>query len=52
MENGAEFCSAVHFTTNDIGVVYCEMQGRENDSDSLVDRAILDLLYPTGVLCR
>ena len=24
------------------------MQGRENDSSSLVDRAVLDLLYPTG----
>ena len=32
----------------DQGVVYCEMQGRENDSSSLVDRAVLDLLYPTG----
>jgi hypothetical protein len=23
-------------------------QGRENDSSSLVDRAVMDLLYPTG----
>jgi len=28
------------------GVVYCEMQGRENSEGSLVDRAAMDLLYP------
>jgi len=28
------------------GVVYCEMQGRENNEGSLVDRACMDLLYP------
>ncbi|KAL7545324.1 hypothetical protein ACHAWF_010434, partial [Thalassiosira exigua] len=28
------------------GVVYCEMQGRENSEGSLVDRAVMDLLYP------
>lgn len=28
------------------GVVYCEMQGRENSEGSLVDRAIMDLIYP------
>ena len=31
---------------SDKGVVYCEMQGRENDEGSLVDRAAMDLLYP------
>lgn len=28
------------------GVVYCEMQGRENSEGSLVDRACMELLYP------
>ena len=45
------FHTEVHHVTaegEDKGVVYCEMQGRENDSSSLVDRAVLDLLYPTG----
>mmetsp|Transcript_12885 Transcript_12885/g.19025 ORF Transcript_12885/g.19025 Transcript_12885/m.19025 type:complete len:457 (-) Transcript_12885:516-1886(-) len=39
----------VHHITSDgkdKGVVYSEMQGRENSDGSLVDRAILDLLYP------
>jgi len=30
------------------GVVYCEMQGRENSEGSLVDRACMELLYPSG----
>ena len=30
----------------DSGVVYCEMQGRENTEGSLIDRAVMDLLYP------
>ena len=41
--------SKVHHVTGegeDKGVVYCEMQGRENDGGSLTDRACLDLLYP------
>ena len=45
------FTTEIHHVTaegEDKGVVYCEMQGRENDSSSLVDRAVLDLLYPTG----
>ena len=29
-------------------MVYCEMQGRENSEGSLVDRACMELLYPTG----
>jgi len=36
----------VPYHTIDKGVVYCEMQGRENDEGSLVDRAAMDLLYP------
>jgi len=43
------FLTEVHHVTSegkDKGVVYCEMQGRENSDGSLVDRAILDLLYP------
>ena len=47
----AGFTTEIHHITaegEDKGVVYCEMQGRENDSSSLVDRAVMDLLYPTG----
>jgi len=43
------FVTEIHHVTQegiDKGVVYCEMQGRENTDGSLVDRAILDLLYP------
>ena len=43
------FVTEVHHITpegDDKGVVYCEMQGRENGAESLVDRACLDLLYP------
>lgn len=45
------FHTEVHHVTGegeDKGVVYCEMQGRENTSGSLVDRKVLDLLYPEG----
>ena len=45
------FHTEVHHVTGegeDKGVVYCEMQARENGSGSLVDRAILSLLYPQG----
>jgi Zn-dependent M16 (insulinase) family peptidase len=47
------FLTEVHHVTGegeDKGVVYCEMQGRENSASSLIDRAVLDLLYPTGGL--
>ena len=47
----AGFTTEIHHVTaegEDKGVVYCEMQGRENDSSSLIDRAVMDLLYPTG----
>ncbi len=43
------FVTEIHHVTEqgeDKGVVYCEMQGRENTGESLVDRACLDLLYP------
>ncbi len=43
------FVTEIHHITEegeDKGVVYCEMQGRENTGESLVDRACLDLLYP------
>jgi Zn-dependent M16 (insulinase) family peptidase len=43
------FVTEIHHVTaegDDKGVVYCEMQGRENGAESLVDRACLDLLYP------
>eukprot|EP00929_Paragymnodinium_shiwhaense_P095329 TRINITY_DN56406_c0_g1_i1.p1 TRINITY_DN56406_c0_g1~~TRINITY_DN56406_c0_g1_i1.p1 ORF type:complete len:1111 (+),score=243.87 TRINITY_DN56406_c0_g1_i1:93-3425(+) len=45
------FHTEVHHVTSEgenKGVVYCEMQGRENSGSSLVDRKVLDLLYPTG----
>ena len=45
------FHTEVHHVTGDgedKGVVYCEMQARENNSGSLVDRAVLDLMYPSG----
>lgn len=45
------FHTEVHHVTGegeDKGVVYCEMQARENNSSSLVDRSVLDLLYPVG----
>ena len=41
------FHTEVHHVTaegEDKGVVYCEMQGRENDSSSLVDRAVVTML--------
>ena len=44
------FVTEIHHVNGegeDKGVVYCEMQGRENQDGSLVDRAILDLLYPS-----
>ncbi|KAL3776496.1 hypothetical protein HJC23_013239 [Cyclotella cryptica] len=43
------FVTEVHCVNGkgeDKGVVYCEMQGRENTEGSLIDRAIMDLLYP------
>ena len=49
--NDSSFTTEIHHVTKegeDKGVVYCEMQGRENNDSSLVDRAVLDLLYPTG----
>ena len=45
------FTTEIHHITKegeDKGVVYCEMQGCENDGSSLVDRAVLELLYPEG----
>jgi len=45
------FLTEVHHVTGDgenKGVVYCEMQGRENTSASLVDGKVLELLYPNG----
>ena len=45
------FRTEIHHVTKeatDKGVVYCEMQGRENTEESLVDRALMDLLYPHG----
>ena len=47
----AGFTTEIHHVTaegEDKGVVYCEMQGRENNDSSLIDRAVQDLLYPTG----
>lgn len=47
----AGFVTEVHHVNGqgeNKGVVYCEMQGRENSEGSLVDRAIMELLYPTG----
>ena len=46
---GEAFTTEIHHVTeegDDKGVVYCEMQGRENTGESLVDRACLDQLYP------
>ena len=43
------FTTEVHHVTGegeDKGVVYCEMQGRENDASSLIERACQDLLFP------
>ena len=43
------FVTEIHHVTeegDDKGVVYCEMQGRENGAESLIDRACLDGLYP------
>ena len=45
------FTTEVHHITGegeDKGVVYCEMQGRENNDSSLIDRAVQDLLFPSG----
>lgn len=57
----AGFVTEVHHVTasgEDKGVVYCEMQGRENAAESLAERACLSALYPgsgesseTGGLC-
>jgi len=47
----AGFTTEIHHVTaegEDKGVVYCEMQGRENNDSSLIDRAVQDLLYPAG----
>ena len=47
----AGFVTEVHHVNGqgeNKGVVYCEMQGRENSEGSLVDRACMELLYPTG----
>ena len=47
----SSFTTEVHHVNGkgeDKGVVYCEMQGRENTEGSLVDRAVLDLLYPNS----
>lgn len=30
----------------DAGVVYCEMQGRENSGESVVSRELLEKMYP------
>lgn len=30
----------------DAGVVYCEMQGRENSGESIVARSLLQKMYP------
>lgn len=37
-----------HITSEamDAGVVYCEMQGRENSGESIVSRALLEKMYP------
>ena len=45
------FTTEVHHVTGegeDKGVVYCEMQARENDASSLVDLALMQLLFPSG----
>ncbi|EED88791.1 hypothetical protein THAPSDRAFT_264188, partial [Thalassiosira pseudonana CCMP1335] len=46
---GEGFVTEVHHLNGrgeDKGVVYCEMQGRENSEGSLIDRACMSLLYP------
>uniref|UniRef100_A0A7S2WKA3 Peptidase M16C associated domain-containing protein n=1 Tax=Rhizochromulina marina TaxID=1034831 RepID=A0A7S2WKA3_9STRA len=43
------FVTEIHHITGegeDKGVVYCEMQGRENTGGSLVNMKLLELLYP------
>uniref|UniRef100_A0A2S2PA73 Presequence protease, mitochondrial n=1 Tax=Schizaphis graminum TaxID=13262 RepID=A0A2S2PA73_SCHGA len=43
------FVTEVHHITyeaEDAGVVYCEMQGRENTGESIVSRNMLENLYP------
>jgi len=48
----AGFVTEVHHVNGqgeNKGVVYCEMQGRENSEGSLIDRACMELLYPTGL---
>ena len=45
------FVTEIHHITkegNDKGVVYCEMQGRENKDGSLVNLALMNLLYPSA----
>jgi Zn-dependent M16 (insulinase) family peptidase len=46
----AGFVTEVHHVNGqgeNKGVVYCEMQGRENSEGSLIDRACMELLYPS-----
>ena len=43
------YLTEVHHVTEegeDAGVVYCEMQGRENSGESLVHLAMLRAVYP------
>lgn len=43
------FCLQVHHVNGqgeDAGVVYCEMQGRENGADDLLDREVCRTLFP------
>ncbi|XP_050528273.1 uncharacterized protein C05D11.1-like [Daktulosphaira vitifoliae] len=45
----AGFVTEVHHITaegEDAGVVYCEMQGRENTAESIVSRSLLKKMYP------
>ena len=45
----AGFVTEVHHVNGegqDKGVVYCEMQGRENSDGDLIERAVLNALYP------
>ncbi|VVC45099.1 Peptidase M16, C-terminal,Metalloenzyme, LuxS/M16 peptidase-like,Peptidase M16, N-terminal [Cinara cedri] len=45
----AGFITEVHHITSeadDAGVVYCEMQGRENNAESILGKHLLESLYP------
>lgn len=45
----AGFITEVHHITSeaeDAGVVYCEMQGRENTGENIVEKHVLEKLYP------